>query len=59
MIALLLALAAPTLSYQLSASIGVTHVQKVIAMMNEMKAKGTAEMERRQSSSGNTCHGAM
>merc|ERR1719428_150871 len=46
MIALLLALAAPTLSYQLSASIGVTPVQKVIAMMNEMKAKGTAEMEK-------------
>ena len=46
MIALLLALVAPTLSYQLSASIGVTPVQKVIAMMNEMKAKGTAEMEK-------------
>jgi peptidoglycan hydrolase CwlO-like protein len=46
MIALLLTLAAPTLSYQLSASIGVTPVQKVIAMMNEMKAKGTAEMEK-------------
>ena len=45
MIALLLTLAAPAASYQLSASIGVTPVQKVLAMMNEMKAKGTAEME--------------
>jgi hypothetical protein len=46
MIALLLTLAAPAFSYKLSASIGVTPVQKVIAMMNEMKAKGTAEMEK-------------
>jgi len=46
MIAILLTLAAPTLSYQLSASAAVTPVQKVLAMMNEMKAKGTAEMEK-------------
>jgi peptidoglycan hydrolase CwlO-like protein len=43
MIALLLTLAS---AYQMSASIGVTPVQKVVAMMNEMKAKGTAEMEK-------------
>ena len=42
MIALLLTLAS---AYQMSASIGVTPVQKVLAMMQEMKQKGVAEKE--------------
>jgi hypothetical protein len=43
MIALVLAILAPTSAYKLSAQAGVTPVQKVLQMMEEMKAKGEAE----------------
>jgi DNA repair exonuclease SbcCD ATPase subunit len=43
MIALLLALLAPSAAYKLSARAGVTPVQKVLEMMNEMLAKGEEE----------------
>lgn len=43
MIALLLALLAPSAAYKLSEHAGVTPVQKVLEMMNEMLAKGKEE----------------
>jgi len=43
MIALLLALLAPSTAYKLSEHAGVTPVQKVLEMMNEMLAKGKEE----------------